>query len=182
MAKKTKQKAATKSTKKATKKKVTKKATKATKAKAVRPTKTKPTKTKTAKARPAKPKSVDSILQKYEKQRVSCNSKLTSIRAKIEDLQAKTKAYAEQINKLTEQELVTESVIAELDSKRDSEVSELLTKLGVNLDRVTSQPAKNESKSIQTEVMSQASGSDSQSDTDSDSKSDAGSQDDNDDG
>jgi chromosome segregation ATPase len=180
MAKKTKQKAATKSTKKATKKKVTKKATKATKAKAVRPTKTKPTKTKTAKARPAKPKSVDSILQKYEKQRVTCNSKLTSIRAKIEDLQAKTKAYAEQINKLTEQELVTESVIAELDSKRDSEVSELLTKLGVNLERTVSQPAQNESKSVHTEVMFQTNDSDSNSDSDSDN--DAGSQDDEDDG
>jgi chromosome segregation ATPase len=175
MAKKTKQKAATKSTKKATKKKVTKKATKATKAKAVRPTKT-----KTAKARPTKPKSVDSILQKYEKQRVTCNSKLTSIRAKIEDLQAKTKAYAEQINKLTEQELVTESVIAELDSKRDSEVSELLTKLGVNLERTVSQPAQNESKSVHTEVMFQTNDSDSNSDSDSDN--DAGSQDDDDDG
>ena len=56
---------------------------------------------------------------------------LAGFRKKIRDLEAKTDAFRLQIEKLTEKEMSTEAIIEQLDSKRDAEVSALLTKLGV---------------------------------------------------
>lgn len=55
------------------------------------------------------------------------------MRKKIEDLEAKTRAFREQIGKLTEQENGLKKTISQLDARRDQEVSNLLAKLGVQL-------------------------------------------------
>lgn len=48
-------------------------------------------------------------------------------------MQAKTRRYQEQIAKLTDQENATEEAISQLDSRRDEEIGNLLSKLGVQL-------------------------------------------------
>jgi chromosome segregation ATPase len=84
-------------------------------------------------AKPSRATSVDSILKKFKKERVTLDTGLVTVRKKINELNAKTRAFEEQIAKLTEKELVTEEAIEQLDARRDAEVSELLSKLGVKL-------------------------------------------------
>jgi chromosome segregation ATPase len=115
-------------------KKVAAKSTKASTGK----TTTKPAKRKTA--APVHPKSnqsasVDRILKKYQNERVSQEKQLAKIKAKIADLKEKAESYRRQIEALAKQEVDTEQHISQLDTHRDSEISELLDKLGI---RVTS--------------------------------------------
>ncbi len=119
MAKKKKTKVAKK---KPAKKKVAKKATKA--------------KSKPARKRP-EPLSVDGVLKKFEKERATKQASLESVRKRIADLEAKSKAMQEQITKLTQQEVETVTLISQLDARRDEEVSEMLSRLGV---QITSAP------------------------------------------
>ncbi len=85
--------------------------------------------------------SVDGILNKFNKERLNLDSSLTAIRKKILELKAKTRAFEEQIAKLTKKELETEEAIQQVDARRDTEVGELLSKLGVNLGSPTEQAA-----------------------------------------
>jgi chromosome segregation ATPase len=77
--------------------------------------------------------SVDGVLKKYQKERQTQEVQLATMRKKIEDLEAKTRAFREQIGKLTEQENGLQKTISQLDARRDQEVSNLLAKLGVQL-------------------------------------------------
>ena len=87
---------------------------------------------KTAK-KPRASTSVDGILNRYRKERASQESQLAAVRKKIADLEAKTAAFQQQIAKLNDQETATLLQVEELDAKRDQEVSELLSKLGVRI-------------------------------------------------
>ena len=91
-----------------------------------------PVKKTAAKSSP-RASSVDGVLKKYEKERSAQESQLTTLRKKIDDLEAKSRAFQEQIAKLTTQEDVTKDAIMQLDSRRDEEVGQLLSKLGVQL-------------------------------------------------
>lgn len=77
--------------------------------------------------------SVDSLLRKYQKERATQETQLGGLRKKIEELEAKTRSFREQISKLTEKEKATQDAIAKLDSMRDTDVANLLEKLGVQI-------------------------------------------------
>lgn len=121
---------AKKATKKPTKKVVAKKVTKASAKKKT----TKRAKGGSTKSRgKAKPKSVDGVLLAYEKERVVRQSNLESLTKKINDLVKKTEAYKIQIEKLSAEKDETVKIIAELDQRRDAEVAEVLSSLGINV-------------------------------------------------
>ena len=63
---------------------------------------------------------------------------MVSVRGKIKDLSSKIQAYQKQIVKLKAQQLDTENSICTLDIRRDQEVAELLSSLGINLDSIAS--------------------------------------------
>lgn len=88
---------------------------------------------KTSKAKSATPLSVDGVLEKYTKERGTLQSSLSTVQKKIADLKKKTLAFQQQIEKLTTQEATTAEAIATLDSRRDTEVSQVLAKLGVSV-------------------------------------------------
>jgi hypothetical protein len=117
-------------TKKVAKKKPAKK--KAAKKKTA---KKKATPRKTAKARSSSPgkKSVDGLLKKYEREQSAKEAQLSTLVIKIEDLEAKSRVFQEQIAKLTVQKEATEEAIAQLGSRRDEEIGKLLSNLGVQL-------------------------------------------------
>ena len=135
-------------------KKVVKKKTPASKAsakktavkKAIKKTAAKKTpvnsKTKTAAKSSSKSRtkasSVDGILKRYQKERVTQEAKLVSVREEIKDLTSKIQAYQKQIVKLKSQQLDTENSICTLDIRRDQEVAGLLSSLGINLDSIAS--------------------------------------------
>ena len=77
--------------------------------------------------------SVDNVLEKYQKERTSQEIQLATVRKKIDELEAKTRAFREQIAKLTKQEAALKNSMAQLDTRRDNEVRKLLEKLGVQL-------------------------------------------------
>jgi len=116
-----------------------KKVTKATKAIASK----KAPARKKAKAKPAR-NSVDSILASFDKQRNEQQTKLNSVRKKIAQLEAKTKAFQAEIVSLKETEAKAETIIGTLDIDRDQAVREVLGKLGVKLEKET--PAKSKKK------------------------------------
>jgi hypothetical protein len=118
------------------------------------PIATKPTKRASA-------TSVDAVLKKYQKERVSLNSSLVTVRKKIDELNAKTRAFEEQISKLTEKEMVAEESLQNLDVRRDAEVSELLSKLGVNIGASGSKASASRSTSQPSSAASQSSDDDS---------------------
>ena len=92
---------------------------------------TKSVKPKPATAKPKTPSSVDGILKKYSKQRTTLDTQVVSMRKKIEDLEKKVNDSLAQIDKLIVSETTTKKTISELDTRRDAEVSALLSKLGV---------------------------------------------------
>ena len=110
--------------KKSTKKKVGKKKA---------PKKKRPAKNTHSSGKRSRESSVDAVLKKYENERSSQETQLVTLRKKIEDLETKTRTYQAQIAELKKQESVTENTIADLASRRDAEVSNLLSKLGVQL-------------------------------------------------
>ena len=123
-----------KSKKKAGKKKrATKKASKkATKKKAKKSTS--PPKKSAAKSSGGKSsRSLDAIMKKHEKERVSKESLLLSTQKKIEGLESKRDKLNTEISKLKESERNTSEEISAIATKRDAEVNELLTKMGVQL-------------------------------------------------
>ncbi len=75
--------------------------------------------------------SVDGILKKFNKERVTLDSRLAVVCKKIEDHNKKIAAMNEQVVKLTETKLATGDALSQLDQKRDAEISQLLVKLGV---------------------------------------------------
>ena len=77
--------------------------------------------------------SVDSILKQFEKQRSDHQAKLTVVRKKIAQLEAKTKAYLAEIVTLKQQEETSAQTISTLDVQRDEAVRKQLEKLGVSL-------------------------------------------------
>ncbi len=77
--------------------------------------------------------SVDSILVRFEKQRTEQQSKLSTVRKKIAQLEAKTKAFQAEIVSLKAAESNAETTLGKLDSQRDQAVRDLLKKLGVSL-------------------------------------------------
>ena len=86
----------------------------------------------------SKPSSVDGILKQFQKERVAQETKLVSVRSEIKDLTGKIQAYEKQIVKLKAQQLDTENSICTLDTRRDQEVANLLSSLGINLDSIAS--------------------------------------------
>ena len=122
-----------------TKKTVAKKAVKKTAAKKTPATsKGSAGKTKTAAKSKTKVSSVDGILKRYQKERITQETKLVSVREQIKDLTSKIQAYQKQIVKLKSQQLDTENSICTMDIRRDQEVAGLLSSLGINLDSIAS--------------------------------------------
>ena len=76
---------------------------------------------------------MDGVLKKYAKERSAQVSQLATLSKKIDELQAKMRAYEQQIAKLDGQESAAQVAIEKLDSRRDEEVGKLLAKLGVQL-------------------------------------------------
>jgi len=125
------------------KQKTVSKATKVSKS----PTKKKATARKKAKPKPAR-KSVDSILATFGKQRTEQQSKLVSVRKKIAQLEAKTKACQAEIVSLKKAASTAETTLGKLDLDRDQAVRTLLEKLGVKLvSETAAKPAKKKAKS-----------------------------------
>jgi chromosome segregation ATPase len=77
--------------------------------------------------------SVDSLLKKYEKERKTQESKLSASLKKIKDLELKAQKLEEQIAKLKDDSKTTQAEIDQLDSRRDADIAEVLSKLGVQL-------------------------------------------------
>ena len=98
--------------------------------------KTASTKSKSS-AKKKESNSVDGILRKFVQERSSLDVHLSGLQKKIADLEAKTKRYQEQLVTLAQDKEKTLDSIAQIDTRRDLEVSQLLAKLGV---RVTDVP------------------------------------------
>lgn len=107
--------------------------------------------TATKGAAKSKPHSVDGVLAKYENERVTLESKLSNLQKTIADLEKKTLAFQSQISKLSAQESVTSTVIGQLDTKRDAEVSAVLSKLGVSVSTGGSVPTPQETATVTTD-------------------------------
>jgi len=148
----------------AKKKKATAKKKPATKKSASKPASKKSTKAKTSKPRPVT--SVDGVLKKYEKERAAQDSQLVALRKKIEELETKARVFEEQIAKLKDQESSTENAIAQLDSKRDEEVSRVLSKLGVSLGSANSDSYSAAPDDVDDEVDSDEEDSNNEHDSD----------------
>ena len=88
-------------------------------------------------SRKTDPNSVDGILKKFVQERSSLDVHLSGVQKKIADLEKKTKSYQEQLVALAQDKETTLDSIAQIDTRRDLEVSQLLAKLGV---RVTDVP------------------------------------------
>ena len=88
-------------------------------------------------SRKKNPNSVDGILKKFVQERSSLDVHLSGLQKKIADLEKKTKSYQEQLIALAQDKEATLDSIAQIDTRRDLEVSQLLAKLGV---RVTDVP------------------------------------------
>jgi len=80
--------------------------------------------------------SVDGILKKFVQERSSLDLHLGALDKKIADLEKKTKLYQEQLVSLGQDKEATLSSIAQIDTRRDLEVSQLLAKLGVKVTEV----------------------------------------------
>ena len=77
--------------------------------------------------------SVDLLLKRFAKERTQKESQLESLRKIKLDLEEKARKFQEQITNLAQQERDTRTQIAQLDKQRDEEVSQLLSKLGIQL-------------------------------------------------
>ena len=77
--------------------------------------------------------SVDLLLKRFAKERTQKESQLESLRKNKQDLEEKARKFQEQITKLAQQERDTQTQIGQLDKQRDEEVSQLLSKLGIQL-------------------------------------------------
>jgi len=83
------------------------------------------------------PNSVDGILKKFVQERSSLDAHLSGLQKKIADLEKKTKLYQEQLVSLAQDKDATLDSIAQIDTRRDLEVSQLLAKLGVKVTDVS---------------------------------------------
>lgn len=107
-------------------------------------------KTSSAKKKPrvaSKKTSVDALLKQFAKDRAQGESQLDGLQKKREELEERVSKFQEQISKLRQQESEAKTRLADLDSRRDREVAELLTGLGVNLSRGDSNPSTADSNS-----------------------------------
>jgi hypothetical protein len=77
--------------------------------------------------------SVDGVIKKYEKERATQESQLTALTKKIDGLEKQSRSLDQQIEKLSEQRIVAQESIAQLDLRRDEEIAALLAKLGVSV-------------------------------------------------
>ena len=77
--------------------------------------------------------SVDAILKRFAKERVTNETQVATLRKKREDLEARSAKLREQINRLMDQEKKSRDELAQLDARRDQEVAQLLEQLGVRL-------------------------------------------------
>ncbi len=84
------------------------------------------------------PKSIDSVLGSFEKERVAQNSNLVTTRKKIEQLTKKVAELKAELESLKKEAVETEIAIETLDSRRDKEVGALLSSLGVDLGKAAS--------------------------------------------
>jgi chromosome segregation ATPase len=97
--------------------------------------------------------SVDSILTQFAKRRTEHQTKLTTVRKKIAQLEAKTKAYQAEIVSLKEAESSTETSLGQLDQQRDQAVRDMLEKLGVKLVGETGVESSSKPELAQTEPL-----------------------------
>lgn len=115
-----------------------KKAKRAVKAPAKRPTKKagkRPVKRTSTTRKSSSNKSVDGLLQRFAKQRSVTEAQLASLHKTKEESEKKAARIREQLDKLANQQQQLESDLANLDSQRDQEVSQLLASLGVQIAR-----------------------------------------------
>ncbi len=77
--------------------------------------------------------SIDAILKRFAKERVTNETQVATLRKKREDLEARSAKLREQINRLMDQEKKSRDELAQLDARRDQEVAQLLEQLGVRL-------------------------------------------------
>jgi chromosome segregation ATPase len=82
------------------------------------------------------PKSVDSVLKGFDRERVTQQTQLTSVQKQIKEVTAKIKSFESQLVKLQKTQTKTQAAIATLDTRRDHEIGKLLSSLGVNIDNV----------------------------------------------
>jgi chromosome segregation ATPase len=78
-------------------------------------------------------KSVDAILKRFANERRAMETRLNTSTKSREEIETKATRLREQIAKLAEQEKKIRDELAQLDAKRDREVSQLLSTLGVQL-------------------------------------------------
>jgi len=88
--------------------------------------------------------SVDSLLKRFAKERSAKEVQLATLRTKKHDLEEKTRKQREQIAKMADQEKKAEGELAQLDARRDSEVSQLLAKLGIDLGKTAAHNSKHD--------------------------------------
>lgn len=75
--------------------------------------------------------SVDGVIKKYERERTTQESQLASLSKKIDGMQKQADSLHQQIEKLSAQRTAAQNAIAQLDARRDEEITALLAKLGV---------------------------------------------------
>ena len=106
--------------------------------------------TKTAPKRPATKKqaaprasgntSVDTLLGRFAKERAAKEVQLASLTKKKQEIEEKARKFREQIEKLALEERKSRDEIAQLDVRRDQEVGQLLSRLGVQLANAAPSP------------------------------------------
>ena len=95
-------------------------------------------KKKTTSSKAPTAKSVDSLLKKFEKERVTLDSKVVSARKKIETMTKKISAMKTELEATKRTLVETELAIETVDARRDKEIGAMLHGLGVNLDKAAS--------------------------------------------
>jgi chromosome segregation ATPase len=109
------------------KKKKTRKSSASTKAQA------KTAVSKRTKSNSAATKTVDGILKAFDKERVAQNSALVATRKKIERLTKQISSIKEELESLKKTAVEAEIAIETLDARRDAEVGQLLSGMGIDL-------------------------------------------------
>ena len=87
-------------------------------------------------------KGVDSLLKRYDQQRVSLADELVNVRKKMEQLNSKIEASKSQLLELRKRKSEAEIGIATIDSRRDEEIGTLLAELGIDVQKAAAAAAK----------------------------------------
>lgn len=118
-------------------------------------------------ARKPSPKTVDTILKAFEKERVTKNRSLISTRKKIETLTKQIASIKANLESLKKTAVETEIAIDTLDTRRDAEVGALLSGMGIDLARAAASTKPKEPTEKSTPLFDQPGQVDVQEDSSS---------------